>query len=135
MIKMQKLTIACPLSRSIRCKDEEGCYDKSQQCDGFNDCSDGSDEKICQSTTSCIGDEFFTCDTDSEICISRVCDGFKDCDDGSDEGPICRRSILISETYDNVKNVSFDIRLNGVVYFSWIHERSAGQLDVTIQDM
>ncbi|KII68908.1 Low-density lipoprotein receptor-related protein 1 [Thelohanellus kitauei] len=134
--------MTCPLSKSKLCKDEEGCYDESQKCDGFNDCQDGSDEKICPGSfiiylgpTRCLGGEFFTCDNDSRICVSRVCDGFKDCDDGSDEGPQCNMSNQNSEKYDNIKNIHLDIRPRGKVYFSWIYMKSSEKFHVKIQEM
>ncbi|KII70637.1 Low-density lipoprotein receptor-related protein 4 [Thelohanellus kitauei] len=117
----------CPL-KSKRCQDGEGCYGESHKCDGFKDCSDGSDENNCPGTPRCIGNEFFKCGYSSKICLSKLCNGFRDCEDGSDEGPSCKQ-------YDKIINISLKIEERGKVSFSWIHEKSPGQFDVSILNM
>ncbi|XP_033169646.1 basement membrane-specific heparan sulfate proteoglycan core protein isoform X23 [Drosophila mauritiana] len=68
------------------------CIDHSLQCNGFKDCSDGSDEElsVCFGTATtrlkpsdCSPDQFF-CD---ESCYNRSvrCNGHVECTDGSDE--------------------------------------------------
>jgi hypothetical protein len=61
----------------FRCADGE-LIDLSWQCDGESDCTDGSDERSCASTT-------FSCDDGLSIPQAFVCDLERDCSDGSDE--------------------------------------------------
>jgi len=55
-------------------------------CDGFEDCSDGSDERGCNISSITCKDNQFACQK-SRHCIPsrRRCDGAIDCEDGSDE--------------------------------------------------
>ena len=69
-----------------------GCVPPDFVCDGYNHCSDGSDEseEVCG---QCPIKGFFTCESGVNpgrgVCIhpDNVCDGHKDCEDGSDESP------------------------------------------------
>uniref|UniRef100_A0A8C1EXW6 ST14 transmembrane serine protease matriptase n=1 Tax=Cyprinus carpio carpio TaxID=630221 RepID=A0A8C1EXW6_CYPCA len=56
------------------------CIKKEQQCDGWNDCEDMSDEKSCQ-----CDEEQFSCS--NGLCRPQyfVCDRVNDCGDNSDE--------------------------------------------------
>ena len=66
------------------------CIEKPKQCDGINDCQDGSDEKNCIYT--CKEANQFQCihDNDQSLpleCIPKTqyCDGEKNCVNGEDE--------------------------------------------------
>ena len=52
--------------------------------DGYEDCSDGSDEQQYDSDGNKIN--WFDCHDDSEVWVDQVNDGYEDCPDGEDEG-------------------------------------------------
>jgi hypothetical protein len=52
--------------------------------DGFEDCSDGSDEQQYDSDGNKIN--WFDCHDGSEVWVDQVNDGYEDCPDGEDEG-------------------------------------------------
>ncbi|XP_064113718.1 uncharacterized protein LOC135220503 [Macrobrachium nipponense] len=76
-------TVLCD-DENFLCHDGANCVPLSAVCDGFQQCTDGSDESNC-THTGCPSGEF-KCAT-TELCIpnSWLCDGADDCHDNSDE--------------------------------------------------
>eukprot|EP00058_Branchiostoma_floridae_P021782 XP_002607272.1 hypothetical protein BRAFLDRAFT_88220 [Branchiostoma floridae] len=69
----------------LNCKSSGVCFSLWRQCDGYNDCEDGSDEENCTSK-ECYNPYDLKCKS-SGVCFSswRQCNGLDDCEDGSDE--------------------------------------------------
>jgi hypothetical protein len=60
------------------------------ECDGVEDCADGSDEASCGDSGSASGggslpDSVFLCGSGEMVPVAVRCDGLPDCADGSDE--------------------------------------------------
>ncbi|XP_063425891.1 suppressor of tumorigenicity 14 protein-like [Mytilus trossulus] len=75
----------CPNGK-VKCADGLQCIHFTSECDGFEDCDDGSDEgKACKGFNCTKG--YKKC-MDKKQCIKATyrCDTFVDCIDSSDEG-------------------------------------------------
>lgn len=68
-------TYECYRQSRFKCKDSGKVLDDDEECDGFEDCVDGSDEENC----------FFQCQNGDSIPAGRHCNNEIDCEDGSDE--------------------------------------------------
>jgi len=69
-------------------------YPGSYKCDGYPDCTDGSDEWNCPT---------FKCRNGSTVPLDAVCDNYSDCSDGSDELGCptftCRNGLTIPQDH------------------------------------
>ncbi|XP_069492556.1 suppressor of tumorigenicity 14 protein homolog [Ambystoma mexicanum] len=69
-----------PCPRQFKCMDGSSCVPLKNQCDGWKDCADGSDERDC----GCSPEEL-NCGNGKCRTQSRICNGDQDCRDSSDE--------------------------------------------------
>lgn len=86
MFKLRNMYMALifVLVGEFACVNNNQCIPSSWQCDGEQDCSDGSDENENCKINHCE-DWQFKCDNNQCTFKSWVCDGDHDCRDGSDE--------------------------------------------------
>lgn len=80
-----------PKDRKVCCGDGFQCIDNGNfieanyQCDGDNDCEDGSDEKECKYQQNCDDNSMFKCGNGKCISNKYYCDQYDNCGDGTDE--------------------------------------------------
>jgi Low-density lipoprotein receptor domain class A len=67
---------SCEETYGFACDSNNEVIDTFRQCDGFENCTDGSDEDGCPQ---------FICDDNERVLLNYKCDGYQQCSDGSDE--------------------------------------------------
>ena len=69
------------------------CISLDKQCNGIEECPDGSDEKFCATKT-------FQCNEGTILDNAKVCDGYPDCPDGEDENDcLVERGLVETVSY------------------------------------
>ncbi|KAL1506781.1 hypothetical protein ABEB36_006082 [Hypothenemus hampei] len=109
-------------SQLFQCSRSSECIDIDKQCDGREDCLDGSDETLTLCRFVTCPSYLFRCDYGACIGADLKCDGQKDCADNSDEN-ICESIVPRIDTNcrsdqfecNNGQCINIDGRCNGTV--------------------
>ena len=115
-----KLIMTSPVYATHECLgghfkcDDGTCILVEYQCDGIPQCTDGSDEEICDpvcdlpANSDCVHcnrtlcactDLFYQCETSGCIPLSKLCDRVSDCNDGSDESDCSYGNVSSGAAY------------------------------------
>lgn len=95
----------CHYPFKIKCEFGIKCISPHQICDGFEDCQQGTDEKMCKGKNNsiarqkCDSNINFKCNKKHCIPIYQYCDGVADCKDKSDEKS-CGKILNIIYKFD-----------------------------------
>jgi len=80
--------------QEFKCDNQAQCISKFWECDGDEDCFDGSDELHCAETSAVTkkpcGSTDRRCNNGDCVPMTMWCDGNEDCADGSDESSCLR---------------------------------------------
>lgn len=95
----------------FKCLTDPGCLPMSAKCNKKRDCSDGSDEWNCPTSSGKILCDYypfgFNCSDQYEPCINseKRCDGTQDCIDSSDEtSAVCKHAVRVKSLQANVED-------------------------------
>ncbi|XP_043936973.1 sortilin-related receptor [Protopterus annectens] len=102
-------------SFQFQCQHEQKCIPSWKKCDGRLDCTDGSDEIGCSTSSTLFCVNGTACE-DGETCLQLTerCDGVLDCTDGSDE-----RNCTDDTTVYKVRNINWQPSFPSSVTLSW----------------
>ncbi|XP_078282958.1 sortilin-related receptor isoform X2 [Rhinoraja longicauda] len=104
----------CSISQ-FSCAQGRSCIPNWKQCDGHQDCRDGSDELHCPTHPPLRCSNGTVCD-DGEKCVSQLewCDGFLDCSDNSDE-----KNCSNDKTVYKIRYLHWSADFNGAISLTW----------------
>ncbi|XP_055516540.1 sortilin-related receptor isoform X2 [Leucoraja erinacea] len=104
----------CSISE-FPCARGRNCIPNWKQCDGHQDCRDGSDERHCPTHPPLLCSNGTVCD-DGERCVGQLeqCDGFLDCSDNSDE-----KNCSNDKTVYKIRYLHWSADFNGAISLTW----------------